>query len=112
MSSCEIVEVRSLEDALGIPCARYAVSTCTDCGTNLCLSHAETCDICRKVFCGACLGFHLDGHAKPAKKHVHVGIKKKNCLDRCAMQVFDCRGPSRGGTDVPIMRRDEDNRAG
>ena|ERR1700758_4492828 len=24
----------------------------------------------RKVFCGACLSFHLDGHAKPAKKDV------------------------------------------
>jgi len=74
--NCEIVEVSSLADTLGTLCGRNAVSTCTDCATNLCLSHAETCDICREVFCGACLSFHLDGHAKPAKKVV-VGRKKK-----------------------------------
>src|SRR5215831_9347554 len=66
--NCEIVEVSSLEDALGTLCGRYAVSTCTDCGNNLCISHAEPCHICHKVFCGACLGFQLDGHAKPAKR--------------------------------------------
>ncbi|HXY52275.1 MAG TPA: hypothetical protein VEI01_22705 [Terriglobales bacterium] len=69
--------VGSSEDTLGILCGRYAVSTCTDCGTSLCLSHAETCHICHKVFCGACLGFHLDGHAKPAKKDVTSASKKR-----------------------------------
>lgn len=53
MISCEIVAVSSWEDALATPCGRYAVSPCTDCGTALYLSHAETYHICHKVFCGA-----------------------------------------------------------
>ena len=77
MSSCEIVEVSSLEDALGAVCGRYAVTTCTDCSNNLCISHAEPCHTCHEVFCGACLGFHLDGHAKPAKKDATSAAKKR-----------------------------------
>lgn len=64
MRSCEIVEFRNVEDALGGPCSKEARQTCIDCGCGLCSTHARPCDLCRAVFCPVCLLFHLKQHPK------------------------------------------------
>jgi hypothetical protein len=62
---CEIIEVRNLADAVGVACPRSANSECSSCGAELCESHAETCGLCRAVFCQVCLSFHQTEHSKP-----------------------------------------------
>jgi hypothetical protein len=64
---CGVVEVRSLEDALGTACGRSAQTLCYDCGTSLCSTHAERCELCRENFCPGCLSFHRSEHPRPAK---------------------------------------------
>jgi len=64
MSHCEVVEVRNSADAVGLTCLRTAASKCSDCGAELCESHAETCGMCRAVFCPPCLTFHQEQHPK------------------------------------------------
>ena len=66
MSYSGEVEVRSLEDALGATCARYATEVCSDCGTALCSEHKECCELCNETFCSGCLSLHKAqaGHAK------------------------------------------------
>jgi hypothetical protein len=66
MSLCEVVELRNSADAVGLACLRTASTQCSDCGAELCESHAETCAICRAVFCSACLSLHREQHPKPA----------------------------------------------
>jgi len=66
MSYCGVVEVRSLEDAMGATCARSAKSQCSDCGTALCDQHIERCEVCGETFCPSCLSFHQKEHPKPA----------------------------------------------
>src|SRR5437899_911698 len=39
---------------------------CSDCGSELCESHTETCGICNGVFCPSCLSFHSLQHSKAA----------------------------------------------
>src|SRR3989441_5092977 len=51
MSGCEVVEVRNLEDAVGYPCSKTGSKQCSDCGSEICESHTETCDICHDFFC-------------------------------------------------------------
>ena len=67
MSYCGVVEVRSLEDALGATCARSATAQCSDCGTALCDAHAERCELCSETFCPGCVSFHRTEHPRPAQ---------------------------------------------
>ena len=68
MSYYGVVEVRSLEDALGATCARSATAKCSDCGMALCAAHAERCEFCSEnLFCPGCLSFHRIEHSKPAQ---------------------------------------------
>ena len=78
MSYCGVVEVRSLEDALGATCGRSAESQCSDCGTSLCPAHAERCQFCGETFCPSCLSFHESEHAKPAERDQHGPQKRKS----------------------------------
>ena len=64
---CEIVEVRNLVDADGIPCSRTASKQCSDCGSELCETHPETCEMCHEVFCPSCMSFHEAEHPKPIR---------------------------------------------
>jgi hypothetical protein len=66
MNRCEIIEIRSSADAVGLACLKTASKQCSDCGAELCEFHTETCGMCRAVFCPACLSFHQADHSKPA----------------------------------------------
>src|SRR5439155_23361825 len=66
MSRCEGVEMRNSADAIGDRCSRTASTQCSDCGSELCESHAETCGACRSIFCSPCFFFHREQHSKPA----------------------------------------------
>jgi len=66
MGYCGVVEVQSLEDALGATCGYRAKSVCSDCGVSVCAAHAEACKLCRKTFCPSCLSFHRAQHSKSA----------------------------------------------
>src|SRR6266480_1091405 len=66
MSVCEVVEMRNSADEIGYSCSRTANAECSDCGSELCESHTETCGICNGVFCPSCLTFHSVQHSKPA----------------------------------------------
>jgi len=66
MGYCGVVEVQSLEDALGATCGCRAKSVCSDCGVSVCDTHAEACDLCREIFCPSCLSFHEAQHPKAA----------------------------------------------
>ena len=48
--SCEVVEMRNSADAVGYPCSKTASTQCSDCGSELCESHAETCGGCHAIF--------------------------------------------------------------
>ena len=65
MSGCEVVEVKNLADAVGYPCSKTGSKQCSDCGSEICESHTETCDICHDVFCPSCFYFHTAEHSKP-----------------------------------------------
>jgi len=73
---CEIVEVRNLADALGDPCRKQANGRCADCGLAICSTHTETCNICSRTFCHACLGFHKAVHPKSAATERDIGHRK------------------------------------
>jgi hypothetical protein len=77
MGYCGVVEVRSLEDALGATCGRQPKATCSDCGVPVCSFHAERCQICRETFCPSCLSFH-SVHAKPAGAPPPVHEKRRS----------------------------------
>ena len=64
---CGVVQVRGVQDELGMECGRYAKTLCYDCGTSLCTAHAERCELCSEVFCPSCLSFHQSEHSKPAQ---------------------------------------------
>jgi len=66
MTHCAVVEVRNLEDAVGYACSRTASKHCSDCGAELCESHAETCGGCHAIFCPTCRFLHRAQHSKPA----------------------------------------------
>jgi len=70
MTVCEVVEMRNLADAVVYPCPRTASTQCSDCGGELCQSHAETCGGCHAIFCPSCLTFHQE-HPKPASAADH-----------------------------------------
>ena len=63
---CEVVEIRNSADVVGYLCSRTASTQCSDCGSELCESHAETCGGCLSVFCPPCFLFHRAQHSKPA----------------------------------------------
>src|SRR5438552_17170272 len=42
VGSCEVGEMRNSTDAVGYLCSRTASTQCSDCGSELCESHAET----------------------------------------------------------------------
>jgi hypothetical protein len=77
MSSCEVVEVRNLADAVGYSCSRTASKECSDCGIEICDSHAECCDICRHVFCPSCISFYEAEHPKPTRAELPKSPKRK-----------------------------------
>jgi len=64
MGYCGVVEVQSLEDALGATCGCRSNSVCSDCGVSVCPAHAEPCALCREIFCPTCLSFHRAQRAK------------------------------------------------
>src|SRR6059058_2673115 len=66
MSHCEVVEMRNSADAIGDLCSRTTSTQRSDCGSELCESHAETCGGCRSIFCPSCFFFHRAQHSKPA----------------------------------------------
>ena len=66
MGYCGVVEVQSLEDALGATCGRPSKARCTDCGVAICAAHTERCAVCREIFCSSCMTFHPAQHGKPA----------------------------------------------
>jgi len=78
MSYCGVIEVRSLEDALGATCARQAKDQCSDCGVSVCETHTELCNLCHKTFCPSCLFFHHAEHAKPTRRDLHDESTKKS----------------------------------
>src|SRR5213080_1114417 len=63
---CEVVEMRNSADAVGYSCSKAASTQCSDCGSELCESHAETCGGCYAIFCPSCFLFHRAQHSKPA----------------------------------------------
>jgi hypothetical protein len=77
MGYCGVVEVRSLEDALGATCGCQAKALCSDCGVSVCSIHAERCNLCRETFCPPCLSFH-SLHAKPNSVHKPAVEKRKS----------------------------------
>jgi len=66
MGYCGVVEVQSLEDALGATCGRPSKARCSDCGVAVCAAHTEPCVSCREIFCSSCMSFHQARHAHPA----------------------------------------------
>src|SRR5215471_12826966 len=68
LSYCGIVEVRSLEDALGATCGRSADEQCFDCATALCSAHTKQCQLCGEIFCPSCLSLHQREHPKPVER--------------------------------------------
>ena len=55
---CRIVEVASVEDAIGYPCGDDASVRCCDCDAHICDVHAASCASREEVFCSTCLSFH------------------------------------------------------
>jgi hypothetical protein len=79
MSNCEIVLVRSVDDAEGYLCGGKSIVECCDCGAKLCQLHADECDLCKEPYCSMCLFFHMDQpHAKPSE----AARKKKDAPKR------------------------------
>src|SRR5207249_3400013 len=77
VGSCEIVEIRDSADAVGYSGPRTANAECSDCGSELCESHTETCGICHDVFCPSCLSFHSVQHPKPASADHGIRERKR-----------------------------------
>ena len=77
MRYCGVVEVRSLEDALGATCGRSAKARCSDCGAGLCPAHTERCSLCEATFCPSCLSFHENEHPKPSQRDRGVREKRR-----------------------------------
>jgi len=78
MNRCKIIEVRNLADAVGTLCTGEASQRCSDCGTELCESHAGTCGLCHEVFCPSCLTFHQEQYSKAASAdHGRVRERKR-----------------------------------
>lgn len=71
MGYCGVVEVQSLEDALGATCGRPSKARCSDCGVPICAAHTEPCSVCREVFCTSCMTFHQAQHTKLAASAGH-----------------------------------------
>jgi hypothetical protein len=76
VTRCEVVEVRNLADADGIPCPKIASKQCSDCGIELCGSHAETCLMCHDIFCPSCSYFHQTEHSKAAKSEHESQVRR------------------------------------
>jgi hypothetical protein len=76
MTRCEVVEVRNLADADGIPCPKTANTQCSDCRFKLCEPHTETCEICRAVFCPSCMYFHEREHTKAARSEHESQVRR------------------------------------
>ena len=77
MRYCGVVEVQSLEDALGATCGRSAKVQCSDCGAGLCPAHIERCALCEETFCPSCLTFHQGTHAKLSQRDEEASEKRK-----------------------------------
>jgi len=74
---CGVVTNRHIEDQTGTPCGRSASTLCYDCGTSLCETHTDVCDLCKEKFCSSCLGFHLDEHSKRSATGHLPAVRKK-----------------------------------
>src|SRR5437667_7434387 len=85
MSGCEVVEVRNSADPVGLACLKTASKECSDCGSELCEFHAETCAMCRAVFCPTCLSLHQE-HPKPASADREQQRERKSAFRKaCAI---------------------------
>src|SRR5207245_7272012 len=76
VGSCEVGEIRHSADAVGYSCPRTASTQCSDCGSELCESHTQTCDGCRSVFCPALL-FLPSSTALEARARGTSGAKER-----------------------------------
>src|SRR5438132_9529108 len=93
---CEVVEIRNSADEIGFPCSRTASTQCSDCGSELCESHAETCGGCLSVFCPSCLSFHSAQHSKPAhgERQSEKGLKTGTVVTlSCAQESSPVSSP-------------------
>jgi len=81
VDGCEVVEVRTQDDAEGYACDRRAVARCADCGTAVCGSHAGRCEWCGETFCLGCTPFHRSAHAKPAQPDQPEKPARKSAQD-------------------------------
>jgi predicted sulfurtransferase len=75
---CGVVEVRGVQDQFGTACGRSAETLCYDCGTSLCSTHTQRCEVCAETFCPSCLSFHQTDHAKPASAENAPMRKRKS----------------------------------
>ena len=71
MTHCEVVEMRNSADTVGYLCSRTASTQCSDCGSELCESHKETCGICNGMFCS---GLGLPCFTDDEDQHLQVKI--------------------------------------
>ena len=97
MSYCGVIEVRSLEDALGATCARSATAQCSDCGTVLCDAHAEGCELCSETFCPGCVSFigpSIPGLPSPTSSRNHRGRKRRSITRQGYMRLICWTGGS------------------
>jgi hypothetical protein len=56
--NCEVIEPAHVVDVQGYPCGNAASGECSDCGSQVCATHAERCALCGELFCSTCLTFH------------------------------------------------------
>src|SRR5947209_19147626 len=107
--SCEVVEMRNSADEVGYSCSRTASTQCSDCGSELCESHAETCGMCPTLFCPVCLSFHQTGHSKPERRAMpkrDLRVVKRTPIalgicERCNLQ-FRSKEPAEDDAEAEI----------
>jgi hypothetical protein len=67
MTHCEVIEVRNLADADGIPCPKTASKQCSDCGIELCDYTLKPVSCAVMCFAPSCVYFHQREHPKAAR---------------------------------------------
>ena len=76
MTTCDVLQAGSGDDR-GEYCSQRATAQCSDCGMNVCESHAEVCEACGETFCLSCLAFHQSEHRKPTRTEQDAESPKK-----------------------------------
>ena len=92
MNCCEVVAVRNVADAVGVPCTRTPIHECDDCGIQICESHTEKCATYQEVFCSLCLSFHEREHSNLLRPGPQPAARTKDRLKNAT-------------TTTPIWRR-------